>query len=80
MVHVYTREYYSAIKKNNAICSNMYGPRECHTEWIKSDRGEMPYDIYPDSKKKWYKWAYLKKRKRVIDLENNLWLLGWVKG
>ena len=22
---------------NNAICSNMDGPRDCHTEWSKSD-------------------------------------------
>ena len=37
---IYTMEYYSAIKKeqNNAICSNMDGPRDCHTEWSKSDR------------------------------------------
>ena len=34
MWHIYTMEYYSAIKKeqNNAICSNMDGPRDCHTE------------------------------------------------
>ena len=32
--YIYTMEYYSAIKKNenNAICSNMDGPRDCHTE------------------------------------------------
>ena len=31
---IYTMEYYSAIKKewNNAICSNMDGTRDCHTE------------------------------------------------
>ena len=29
---------------NNAICSNMNGPRECHTEWSKSDR-EISHDI-----------------------------------
>ena len=23
---------------NNAICSNVDGPRDCHTEWRKSDR------------------------------------------
>ena len=29
VVHIYTVEYYSAIKKrNNAICSNMDGPRD----------------------------------------------------
>ena len=31
---------------NKAICNNMDGPRECHTEWSKSDRdGEISYDI-----------------------------------
>jgi len=48
VVHIYTMEYYSAIKKEwtNAICSNMDGPRERHTEWSKSDReGEISYDI-----------------------------------
>ena len=34
-------EYYSAIKKN-VICRNMEEPRDCHTEWSKSDRkGEI---------------------------------------
>ena len=35
MWHIYTMQYYSAIKKdeiNNAICSNMDGPRGCHTK------------------------------------------------
>ena len=39
--YIYTLGYYSEIKKkerNNAICSNMDGPRDCHTEWTKSDR------------------------------------------
>ena len=37
-------EYYSSIKKecNNAICSNMDGPRDYHT---KSERGrQIPHD------------------------------------
>ena len=37
--YMYTVEYYSATKQwNNAICSNMDGPRECHTEWSKSEK------------------------------------------
>ena len=49
MWYTYTIEYYSAIKKNEImlfICSNTNGPRDCHTEWTKSDReGEILYDI-----------------------------------
>ena len=39
-------------EKNHAICSNMDGPRECHTEWSKSDRGrQMSYGVtYVQSK------------------------------
>ena len=30
---------------NKAICSNINGPRNCHTDWSKSDREEeIPYD------------------------------------
>ena len=69
----YTMEYYSAIKKwNNAICSNMDGPRDCHTEWSKSDReGQILYDIaYMWNLKKWYRWTYLQNRNRVTDVKN----------
>ena len=38
MWHIYTMEYYSAIKKeqNWVICNEVDGPRVCHTEWSKS--------------------------------------------
>ena len=35
---------------NNAICSNMDGPRGCHTKWSKSDRDRQVswYSLYMD--------------------------------
>ena len=33
-------------KWNNAICSNVDGPRDYHTKWSKSERErQIPYDI-----------------------------------
>ena len=73
---IYTVEYYSAIKKewNNAIYSNMDGPRDYHTKWSKSERErQISYDIaYMWNLKKGYKWTYLQNRNRLIDIENKL--------
>ena len=39
LLHIYTMTYYSVLKKwNNAICSNMDGPRDDHIKWRKSDK------------------------------------------
>ena len=40
MWYIYTMEHYSAINTewNNAIFSKIDGPKDCHTEWSKSDR------------------------------------------
>ena len=40
MWYIYTMEYYSALKKerNSAICRDVDGPRDCHTERSKSER------------------------------------------
>ena len=74
MWYIYTTQYYSDIKKewNNAICSNMDGPRDYHTKWSKSDRErQISYDItYIWSLKKWYKWTYLQNRNSLTDIEN----------
>ena len=46
MVHIYNE--ITAVKKewNSAICRDMDGPRDCHTEWNKSDRErQILYDI-----------------------------------
>ena len=57
---------------NNAICSNMDGPRDYHTKWSKSDtERQIPYDItYMWNLKIGYKWTYLQNRNRLADIEN----------
>ena len=61
MWHIYTMEYYSVIKKtqNWVICSEVDGPRVCHTEWSKSEREKQI--LYADT----YIW-YLKKNKKIM--------------
>ena len=47
VVYIYNR-YYSDIKIewNNAMWSNMDGPRDDHTKWSKPERErQIPYDI-----------------------------------
>ena len=56
---------------NNAICSNMDGPRDYHTKWSKSDRERQIYDmIFMWNLRKWYKWTHLQNRNRLTDTEN----------
>ena len=47
VAHIYNRILLSHQKEwNNAICSHVDGPNNCHTEWSKSDReGEILYGI-----------------------------------
>ena len=57
---------------NNAICSNMVGPRDYHIKWSKTNRErQIPYDItFMWNLKKWYKWTYLQSGNRLTDIEN----------
>ena len=50
----------------------MNGPRDCHTEWSKSEREkQISYNItYMWNLEKWYRWTYLQSRNRDIDVEN----------
>ena len=76
VVYVYTREYYSAIKKNEML--------PFATTWmdlgiiilseVKSDRErQISYNItYMWSLKRKYKWIYLQNRNRLTDIENKL--------
>ena len=75
MVHIFNGILLSHLKEwNNAICSNMDGPGDYHTNWGKSERERqiISYDIayMRNLKKKWYKWTYLQNRNRLTDLEN----------
>ena len=59
-------------------------PRDCHSQWSKTEKDKY-YDItYMWNLKKRYKWIYLQNRYRVTDVETKLELLwskgGWVKG
>ena len=47
VVHIYNGILFSHKQEwNNAICSNMEGPRDYHTKWSKSDsKRQISYDI-----------------------------------
>ena len=57
VAHIYSGILLSHKKKRNwAICSEVDGPRVCHTEWSKSEREkQIPYDIT-------YMWNLKKKK------------------
>ena len=47
VAYINIMEYYSSIKKNNVICSNMDGPRGCHNRQSKSERErQIAHDIH----------------------------------
>lgn len=57
----------------------LLGPRDCQSEWSKSDRERqvsyvIAYMRNLKKKKIGYKRTYLQKGNRVTDIENNLWL------
>ena len=81
VVHIYNGMPLSHKKEwNNAICSNVDGPRDYHAKWSKPDRErQMSYDIaYMWNLKKniyVYKWTYLQNRNRKqtnTDIGNKL--------
>ena len=57
---------------NWVICRDMDGPRECHTEWSKPERGKQIScnNAYMQNLEKWYRWSYLQSRNRDTDVEN----------
>ena len=77
MVHIYNGILLGYKKEwNCAICRSVNGPRDCHTEWSKSEREkQISYNIaYMWTLEKWYRWTYLQSRNRDTDVENGLWI------
>ena len=74
MWHIYTTEYYSAIKKewNWVIYRDVDGSRDCHTEWSKSEREKqiLYINAYMWNLEKWYRWTGLQGRNRDTAVEN----------
>ena len=74
--HVYTVEYYSAIKN---VCiwvrSNKVNElRACYTEWSKSEKEKQISSInaYIWNLERWYWWIYLQGGNGDTDIENRL--------
>ena len=65
-------ENYQPLKRMRE-CSNMGGPRYCHTKWSKSGReGLTPYDIIHVKSKIWHKLVCLWNRSILTDIENRV--------
>ena len=73
--HIYTMEYYSAIKEwNDTTCSNMDGPTEYYTKWSKSERERKiscnityMWNLKYDTNEPVYKTE-----NRILDIESRL--------
>ena len=63
MVHIYTKQYSSAIRKgwNLGTCNNMDGPRGYYAKWSKSDRGRQ-YTMISLTWNLKNKWTQTKKK------------------
>ena len=51
---------------NSAICRDVDGPGDCHTEWSKSEREKQTsYNIaYMWNLEKWYRWTHWQSRNK----------------
>ena len=67
MAHMYNGILLSHKKEwNNAMCSNMDGPRDYHIKW----RQRKTNTICGTFLKKWYKWTSSQNRNQLTDTEN----------
>ena len=73
VVHIYNGTLLNRKKEQNwVICRDMDGPRDCHTEWSKSEREKqiLYINAYMWNLEKWYRWTGLQGRSRGTDIEN----------
>ena len=69
--HTHTGILFSHKKEwNDAICSNMDGPRDHYTKWSKSGRERQIWVHLYMKSKIWHKWIY--PWNRLTDIENKL--------
>ena len=73
VVHIYNGILLSHKKEWNwVICRDVDGPRDCHTEWSKSEREKQISYINACmwNLEKWYRWTSLQGKNRGTDVEN----------
>ena len=73
VIHIYNGILLSHKKEQNwAIYRDVDGPRDCHTEWSKSEREkQISYiNAYMWNLGKWYRWTYLQSRNRDTQVGN----------
>ena len=88
VVHIYSGISLSHNKEQTwVIFRDVDGPRDCHTEWSKSEiEKQISYiNSYMWYLEKWYSWAGLQGRNRDTDVENKRmdtkggrWGVGWI--
>ena len=73
-------EYYSVVKKNEIL---PFAATWIHLEIVmlrqvsQTEKGKyLPPPLYAESKKKLYKWTYLKNKNRFIEVDNELMAAG----
>ena len=71
VAHIYNGLLLSHKKEwNNAICSDMDGPGDCHTEWRESDKDKYITDMWDLKKKKSDTNELICKTEIVTEVEN----------
>ena len=82
-IYTHTMQCYSAKEKNEIMChncSNMGGPRDCHTEWRKSEKDKYHMiSLYVDFKKLIPKTVFIRLIKDTHDYQTRNGGGGWNK-